>query len=72
MRYTVKVLPRAKVNKIVEESKGHLKVHLTAPAVEGRANEALVLALAEHFGVKKRQIRIIRGEKSREKVVEVG
>jgi len=72
MRYSIKVIPRAKVNKIVEESKGSLKVHLTAPAVDGKANKALIVALAEHFKVKKRQIKIIRGEKSREKVVEIG
>ncbi|MFH1362323.1 MAG: DUF167 domain-containing protein [bacterium] len=71
MHYSAKVIPRAKVNKIVEESKGHLKVHLTAPAKEGRANEALVKALAKHFGVKKRQVKIVRGEKSRQKVIEI-
>ena len=71
MRYTVKVIPRAKVNKIVEESQGNLKVHLIAPAVDGKANQALIQALAEHFGVKKRQIKIIRGEKSRQKIIEV-
>jgi len=71
MLYNIKVIPRAKVNKIVEESKGDIKVHLTAPAVDGRANQALIQALAEHFGVKKRQVKIIRGEKSRQKIIEV-
>ncbi len=70
MRYTVKVIPRAKKIKIVQEN-GQLKVHLTAPAIEGRANQALIEVLAEHFNVKKRQIRIISGQKSRQKIVEV-
>ncbi|MFC1637604.1 DUF167 domain-containing protein [Candidatus Margulisiibacteriota bacterium] len=71
MRYNVKVIPRAKVNKVVIEN-GRLKVHLTAPPVEGKANQALIEVLAGHFGVKKQQIRIVRGQKSRQKVVEVG
>jgi uncharacterized protein (TIGR00251 family) len=71
MRYSVKVVPRAKTNKVVEEN-GRLKVHLTAPPVEGRANEAMIETLADHFHVKKRQVRIVSGQKSRNKVVEVG
>jgi hypothetical protein len=67
-KINVRVMPRAKKNKVVEEA-GRLKVYLTAPPVEGRANEALVELLAEHFKVKKSQITIVRGEKSRDKVV---
>ncbi|MBN2057797.1 MAG: YggU family protein [Candidatus Saganbacteria bacterium] len=70
MYYTVRVIPRAKKNKVVEEN-GQLKVHLTAPPVEGRANEALIEVLAEHFKVKKRQVRLVRGQKSRAKIVEI-
>jgi uncharacterized protein (TIGR00251 family) len=70
MRFNVKVVPNAKQQKIIEEA-GRLKVYLNAPALEGRANQALVEFLAEHFNVKKKQIKIIRGEKNREKVVEI-
>jgi len=62
----LKVVPNAKRN---EFKNG--KVYLTAPAVEGKANRALVEFLAEHFGVKKREIKIIRGLKSRNKVVQI-
>ena len=48
-----------------------MKVYLTAPAVEGKANKALIEFLSEHFGVKKRDIKILLGEKSRNKVVEI-
>jgi uncharacterized protein (TIGR00251 family) len=72
MRITVKVIPRSKKNRVVEEGEGRLKVHLTAPPVEGKANAALIECLAEHFNVKKRQVRIVSGQKSREKVVEIG
>jgi len=70
MKMNIKVIPNAKHNKLVEEA-GRLKVYLTAPAVEGKANEALIEFLAEHFKIKKSRISIIRGEKSREKIVEI-
>ena len=70
MRFKIKVVPNAKQNKVIEEA-NRLKVYLTAPPVEGKANKALVEFLSEHFGVKKNKIRIIRGEKSREKAIEI-
>ncbi|HTP98105.1 MAG TPA: DUF167 family protein [Casimicrobiaceae bacterium] len=48
-----------------------LKVRLAAPAIEGRANAALVRFLAEAFAVPQRQVAIVRGEISRRKVVRV-
>jgi len=69
-RFNIRVIPNAKQNKIVEEP-GRLKVYLTAPAVEGKANEALIEFLAEHFKTKKSKISIVRGGKSREKVIEI-
>jgi hypothetical protein len=70
MKMNIKVIPNAKQNKLVEEP-GRFKVYLTAPAVEGKANQALIEFLAGHFNVKKSRISIVRGGKSREKVVEV-
>lgn len=66
----IRVIPNAKQNKIVDEGE-RLKVYLTAPAVDGRANKALIALLAEHFGVRKSSISIIRGEKSRDKVIQI-
>lgn len=66
----VKVVANAKRIEIKKENERY-KVYLTAPAVEGKANKMLVEVLAEHFGVKKSQVRIVRGEKSRDKVVQV-
>ena len=70
MYYSIRVIPRAKENKVVEEE-GRLKVFLRAPPVEGQANKALIGILADHFGVRKSGVRIIRGEKSRDKLVEI-
>lgn len=68
MRIEVKVVPGAKKNLWKEEA-GHYKVYLHAPAVEGKANQALIDFLAEHFSVKKTQVEIIKGLKSRHKTV---
>ena len=70
-KFNIKVIPNAKKEKLVEES-GRLKVYLTARAVEGKANAALIDFLSDHFQVRKSAISIIRGEKSREKIVEIG
>ncbi|MBI5205004.1 MAG: DUF167 domain-containing protein [Nitrospirae bacterium] len=66
----IKVIPNAKKNKVVE-SEGLFKAYVNAPAVDGKANKALIEVLSEYFNVRKSSVRIVRGEKSREKVVEV-
>ena len=66
----VRVIPNAKKNNVSEEE-GKLKVHVSAPAVDDKANKALVKVLAKYFGIKKNDVRIIKGTKSREKVVEI-
>jgi len=70
MKFQVKVFPGAKKS-LWKEDGGIIKVYLTAPAIEGRANEALVDFLAEHFGVKRSAIEILKGLKSRHKVVNI-
>ena len=67
----VRVIPNAKKNDVSEETGGKLKVRVRAQAVDGKANKAMIEVLAEFFKVKKGDIRIIRGEKSREKVIEL-
>lgn len=68
MKIEVKVIPAARKNAIRPES-GMFKVYLTAPAVDGKANKALIEFLAEHYQVRKYQIQIIKGLKSRHKVI---
>jgi len=48
-----------------------LKIRLRAPAVEGKANAALIEFLAQSLGLRRNQIAIVRGEKAREKIVAV-
>lgn len=66
----IRVVPGAKKN-FIREEEGRLKVYLNAPAVEGKANKALVKFLAEYFKVRKSQIEITKGLKSRDKIVNI-
>lgn len=68
----VRVQPRAKRNAVVAGPDGSLKVYVTAPPEGGRANEAVIELLAEHFGVKRRQVEIVAGATSRTKTIRIG
>jgi len=70
MRINIRVIPKAKQNKVVVEP-DRLKVYLTAPPIEGKANRALMEILAEHYGVRRNRVKIISGQKGRDKVVEI-
>ncbi len=70
-RYTVKVIPKSSQNLIEELAPFQFKVKLTASPVGGKANEALIEVLAKHFGIKKSNVRILRGFSSSHKVVEI-
>jgi uncharacterized protein (TIGR00251 family) len=71
MKVDVHVQPRSSRNAVIGMKDGALKVALTAPPVEGAANEALIEVLAEAWNLKRREIRIVQGSASRRKVVEV-
>jgi uncharacterized protein (TIGR00251 family) len=63
----VHVQPRASRNEIAGWREGALVVRLTAPPVDGAANKACGEFLAEALGVKRSQVELISGQKSREK-----
>jgi uncharacterized protein len=65
------IQPRARETAFAGAAGDRLKVRLTAPPVEGRANEALVDFLSAEFGVPKRQILLEQGETGRQKRVRV-
>ena len=66
----VRVQPRASRNKVVKEFDSY-KVYLSKPAQEGLANRELLELLSDHLRVKKYQLKIIQGVKSRNKLIEV-
>ena len=70
MRMSVRVIPRSSKNSITWEE-GVLKVRLTAPPVDGAANEALIALLAHRLGLPKRDIRIVQGATGRQKTIEI-
>ena len=69
--FQVRVQPRAKKNAIVGEVGEALKLALTAPPLEGRANEACVRFLAEVLNVARSSVTIAAGASSRNKVIRV-
>ena len=69
--FSVRVQPRASKDEIAGEMGGVLKVRLRAPAVEDRANEALVEFLAQLLKTPRSAVRILSGERSRTKRIEV-
>lgn len=70
MFISVKVVPNAKKFMVKEEREG-LKVYLTQPPADGKANRALVEALAGYFGVKKARVSITKGLQSRVKTITI-
>lgn len=71
VRFAVRVQPRASKNEVAGVYGTALKIRLQAPPVDGAANAALVSFLAELLGVSRRSVKIISGESSREKIVEI-
>jgi uncharacterized protein (TIGR00251 family) len=67
----LRVVPNAKRSQVVGVHGDALKVKVQAPAVEGKANEALLEFLAEKLGVARRELELIAGEKSRDKTVRI-
>lgn len=68
----VRVQPRARRDEIVGwRADGALSVRVTAPPLDGRANAAVGALLAEALGVRPAAVSVIRGERSRDKVVRV-
>jgi uncharacterized protein len=69
--FAVRVTPRASRDALEGEYQGALKVRLTAPPVDGRANDVLRRLLADRLGVPMSVVTIIAGETSRTKRVSV-
>jgi uncharacterized protein len=67
----VHVVPNAKIDNVVGDYGGAIKIKLRAAAVEGKANSALIRFLAERLKIPQRQIILIRGQKSRDKTIRI-
>jgi uncharacterized protein len=72
MDYVVRVKPGSKKGPLVEaDEDGQLVVYVRERAVDDKANEAVVVLLAKHFGVSKTRVEVVRGHTSRIKKVHV-
>ncbi len=71
MRFLIRVHPRGQRDQVIGLIGNAFKVQVTAPPVDGAANEAVVALLAHWLAVPRRTVSIVRGQTGRDKVVEV-
>jgi hypothetical protein len=71
VRFAVRLTPRSAIERVDDVVDGVLKVRVMAPAVEGAANNALIRLLADELGIPRRDIQIVAGATSRQKLVVV-
>lgn len=71
MRIYAKVIPRSSRNEVMEIAKNEYKIKVTAPPVDGEANQAVIKILAKHFGVSKNSIEIVGGKSAKVKIIDI-
>lgn len=67
----IRVQARAKRTEVAGEREGAVIIRVSAPPVDGKANEAVCRLIARRLGVPKSAVRIVRGESARDKLVRV-
>jgi uncharacterized protein (TIGR00251 family) len=70
MKIQVKVKPGSRTQKVTQAGESFI-IKVKEPPKEGKANQAVIKLLAEHFGVPQSQIKILSGFRTKNKVVEV-
>ena len=71
VRFSVRVQPRASRSELTSEYGDAGKIRIASPPVDGAANEELVAFLSNVFAVTRKSVRILAGETSRSKLIEV-
>lgn len=71
MKISVKVKPNSKAEKIEKAGEGGFILYVKAPAKEGRANQTAIKLLSEYFDIPKSKITILKGQASKNKIVEL-
>ena len=71
MRFSVRLTPRGGADRVDGVAEGVLRARVSAPAVDGAANQALLRLLAAELGVPRRDVRIVAGAAARTKLVAV-
>ena len=70
MKIKVRVIPKAKQNQAEKTADG-FRVRVTAAPADGKANMAVIKLLADHLGVAKSRLRVVKGATSRDKLLEL-
>ena len=70
MKISVRVIPRAKLNRVEVQPDGTVRVHTTTAPTDGKATADVIKMLSEHYNVPKTSIKLVRGATSRDKVFE--
>jgi uncharacterized protein (TIGR00251 family) len=71
VRIEVRLRPRGRADELLGVRNGVLQAQVTAPPAEGRANRALCKLIAKRLGVAPSRVSVVRGSRSRDKLVEV-
>lgn len=71
MKISVIAHPNSKKPRIEKDLLGTLHAYVSEPPLEGKANYAIIMALAGYFNVKKSQVQLISGSKSKTKIFEI-
>jgi uncharacterized protein len=71
MIVTVIAHPRSKRPRISEQEPGIFNVYVAEPPTDGKANQAIVAALADYFGIAKYRVKIVKGQTGKRKIVEL-
>ena len=71
MKFSVKVQPKSSKEAVEQLADGSYKIFVHSPPIDGKANAAVVEILAKHFKVAKNNVKIVSGEKSKNKIVEI-
>ncbi len=71
MKISVIVHPSSKKHRVEKDLSGTLHVYVSQPPLEGKANKTVVEALAEYFRVSKSKVILVRGGKSKQKVLKI-
>lgn len=70
-RIEVRLQPRASSSEVTGERDGKITIRVTAPPVDGKANNALIKLVANRLGIARSRVSIVRGETARDKLLEI-
>ena len=71
MLIKVKVFPKSKKEELIIKDKDSFDIKIKEKPIEGKANEAVINKLASHFNISPKKFRIIKGSKTRNKIIEI-